>query len=86
MIHGLLLFQLFVWDLCLVLALFFSTLCPSSVAITFMGKKSWLLYFNCVPAVSVLSLFLTVPCVGLQCVIVVFPIHTYFFEMISNTI
>ena len=24
---------------------------------------------------SVLSLFLTVPCVGLQCVIVVFPIH-----------
>ena len=28
-------------------------------------------------AVSVLSHFLTVPCVGLQCVIVVFPIHTY---------
>ena len=28
-------------------------------------------------AVSALSLFLAVPCVGLQCVIVVFPIHTY---------
>ena len=38
-------------------------------------------------AVSVLSLFLTVPYVGLQCVIVVFPIHTYLLlKMIPNTI
>ena len=42
-----------------------------------LGKESWLLYFNCLVAVSVLSLFLTVPCVGLQCVNVLFPIHTY---------
>ena len=31
---------------------------PSSVAVTFMGKKSWLLYFNCVPDVLLLLVFL----------------------------
>ena len=36
-------------------------------------------------AVSVLSLFLSVPCVGLQCVIVVFPIHTYLLKEISKS-
>ena len=43
------------------------------------GRESWLLYFNCLPdvALSVLWLFLTVPWVGLQCVIVVFPDHTH---------
>ena len=43
--------------LCLVLVLLCSTLCPSSVAITFMGKESWLLYFNCVPDVLWLLVF-----------------------------
>ena len=54
----------------------------SSFAIISLGKKdSWLLYFNCLYChltVSVLCLFLTVLWVGLQCVIVAFPSHTYF--------
>ena len=39
LIHCLLLLPLFVGVLCLVLVLLFSTLCPSSVAITLMGKR-----------------------------------------------
>ena len=35
-----------------------------------------LLFFGCLVTVNVLWLFLLVPCVGLQCVIVVFPEHT----------
>ena len=35
-----------------------------------------ILYFHCVPKISVLWLFLTVPCVCLRCVIVVLPDHT----------
>ena len=70
---------------------FYSVLCPSSAAITCMGNESWLLYFNCVPEVLwllvLVSLFLTEPYVGLQCVIVVIPIYTYLlFKMIPNTI
>ena len=38
-----------------------------------------LLFFGCLVIVVVLWLFLTVSSVGLQCVIVVFPDHTYFF-------
>ena len=33
--------------------------------------------FGCFVAICVLCLFHTVPCVGLQCVIVVFPCHTH---------
>ena len=33
--------------------------------------------FYCLVTVSVLWLFLTVPCLGLLCVIVVFPDHTH---------
>ena len=39
MIHCLLLLPLFLGFLCLVLVLLPSTLCPSSVAITLMGKR-----------------------------------------------
>ena len=45
------------------------------------GRESWLLCFACLScifvAVDVLWLFLTVPWVGLQCIIVVFPDHTH---------
>ena len=36
-------------------------------------------YFGCLVSVNVLWLFLTVPRVGLQCLIVVFPDHTNLF-------
>ena len=39
LIHCLLLLPLFVGDLCLVLVLLFSTLCPSSFVIILMGKR-----------------------------------------------
>ena len=50
------------------------------------GKESWLLDFYCLlgwchMAVSVLCLFLAVPCVGLQCVIVTFPYLTHLLVM-----
>ena len=38
-----------------------------------------LLSYRCLVTVNVLWLFLTVPWVGLQCVIVVFPDHTHLF-------
>ena len=37
-----------------------------------------LLCYGCLVTVNVLWLFLTVPWVGLQCIIVVFPDHTHF--------
>ena len=36
-----------------------------------------LLSYRCIVTINVLWLFLTMPWVGLQCVIVVFPDHTY---------
>ena len=36
-----------------------------------------LLFFWCIVTVNVLWFFLTVPCVGLQCVILVFPDHAH---------
>ena len=39
----------------------------------------FLLSYGFFITVNVLWLFLTVPCDGLQCVIVVFPDHTYLF-------
>ena len=53
------------------------TLCPLSCP----GNENWLLYFyfRCLVTVNVLWHFLAVPWVGLQCVIVLFPIMlTYF--------
>ena len=42
------------------------------------GRETWLLKncFKCHVTVSALCFFLTVQCVGLQCVFVVFPSHT----------
>ena len=62
-----------------VVSLFCGTiLCAiSGLAIILLWKrKSWLFYLNCVMSVCVLCLFLIVPWVGLQSVIVVLPGHT----------
>ena len=50
----------------------------SSFAIILMGRESWLLRFVCLPGGFVIAvwLFLTIPRVCLQFVIVVFPDHT----------
>ena len=40
-----------------------------------------LLSYRCIVTIKVLWLFLTVSWVGLQCVIVVFPDHTYYFSL-----
>ena len=56
----------------------YALLCAlSSFAITMKSKRklgaSLLLSYRCIVTINVLLLFLTVPCVGLQYVIVVFP-------------
>ena len=52
------------------------------ICITLWRKRDLLalllLSYGCLVAVYVLWLFLTVPWVGLQCVILVFPDHTHF--------
>ena len=57
------------------------TFCHSSFAITLKRKRKLvallLLSYICLVTVNVLWLFLTVPWVGLQCVIVAFPDHTH---------
>ena len=66
--------------LCLAIALFFCTLCPSSFAISLMGKRELVIYFNCRPDVLLLlvpGFVLMVLWVGLQCVIVVFLDQTH---------
>ena len=71
--------------LCLCLHLFcFALLCVhSSFAIILKRKRKLvdmlLLSYRCIVTIDVLWLFLTVPWVGLQCVIVVFPDHTRYF-------
>ena len=53
----------------------------SSFAIILKKKRKLvallLLSYRCIVTVNVLLLFLTVPWVGLQCVVVVFPDHTH---------
>ena len=53
----------------------------SSFAIILKRKRKLvallLLSYRCIVTLNVLWLFLTVPWVGLQCVIVVFPDHTH---------
>ena len=53
----------------------------SSFAIILKRKRKLfallLLSYRCIVAINVLWLFLTVPWVGLQCLIVVFPDHTH---------
>ena len=76
--------------LCLILVLLFSTLCPSSVAITLMGKRE-LVALLCVsdvlwPLVFFRSSHVTMYWSAVSdCGILLF-ILTCFFEMISNTI
>ena len=54
----------------------------SSFAIILKRKRKLvallLLFYRCIVTINVMWLLLTVPCVGLQYVIVVFPDHTYF--------
>ena len=54
----------------------------SSFAIILKRKRKLvallLLSYRCIVTINVLWLFLTVPLVGLQCVIVVFTDHTHF--------
>ena len=53
----------------------------SSFSITLKRKRKLvdllLLSYRCIDTLNNLWLFLTVPLVGLQCVIVVFPYHTH---------
>ena len=42
---------------------------------SYSNQSSWLFHFNCDVAGRVLCLFLMLPCVGLQSVIVAFPDH-----------
>ena len=60
----------------------YSFLCVYSSFAIILTRKNELValllsYFGCLVTVNVLWLFLTVPWVGLQCVIVVFPDHTH---------
>ena len=68
----------------LCLSLFcYALLCiPSSFAIMKRKRKLvslLLLSYRCLVTVNIMWLFLTVPWVGLQCVIVVFSDHTHLF-------
>ena len=49
----------------------------SSLAAILLMRDCWLLYFNCVVAVCILYVFIVVPLVCLQDVIVAFPGHTH---------
>ena len=82
-------FPLFVGVLCLYLFCNVLLCGHSSLAIILKRKRKLvallLLYCRCIVTINVLWLFLTVPWVGLQCVIVVFPDHTHFlFESVDQ--
>ena len=74
-------FPLVVGVLCLFLFCYALLCVHSSFAIILKKKRKLvallLLSYRCIVYVNVLWLFLTVPWVGLQCVIVVFPDHTH---------
>ena len=58
--------------------------CVHSSFVIILNKKRklvalQLLSYRCIVSINVLWLFLTAPWVGLQCEIVVFPDHIYFF-------
>ena len=64
----------------------YALLCAhSSFAIILKRKRKLvallLLSYRCIVTINVLWLFLMVPCVGIQCVIVVFPDHTHFLQV-----
>ena len=81
LIYCLMYFPLIVEVLCLSLFLFCYALhyVHSSFTIILKRKLVALLFlsYRCIVTIIVLWLFLTVPRVGLQCVIVVFPDHTH---------
>ena len=68
-------FSLFEGDLCLVFIL--SDLSSFAIILTRKRELAVMLLLSCLVSGSVLWLFLTVPMVGLQCVLVVFPDHTH---------
>ena len=74
-------FPLFVGVLCLDLFCYALLCVHSSVAIILKRKRKLvaflLLSYRCNVTINVLWLFLTLPWVGLQCVIVVLPGHTH---------
>ena len=74
-------FPLFVGFLCLSLFCFALLCVHSHFAIILKRKKTLVallvLSYRCSVTINVTLLFLTVPWVGLQCVIMVFPDHTY---------
>ena len=73
--------SLFVGLLCLFVFCYALLCVDSSFAIILKRKRKLvallLLTFRCIVSLNVVWLFLAVPCVGLQCVIVVFLNHTY---------
>ena len=73
--------SLFVGVLCLSLFCYALLCVHSSFAIILKRKRKLvallLLSYRCIVTINVLWLFLTVPWVGMQCVIVVFPDHTH---------
>ena len=81
LIYSLMYFPLFVWVLCLSLFCYALLCVHSSFSIILKRKKKLvallLLSNRCIITISVLWLFLKVPWVGLQYVIVVFPDHTH---------
>ena len=76
-------FTLFVWVLCL--SLFCYTLiCVHSFFEIILKRKRKLVpllffFYRCLVTVNVLWAFLTEPLVGLQCVTVIYPVHTHYF-------
>ena len=90
-------FLLFVGVLCLYLFCYALLRVHSSFAIILKRKRKLffllLLSYRCIVTINVLWLFLTVPCVGLQFVIVLYPDHTHlllfylgghYFEKVSS--
>ena len=78
--------KLFVGVLCLYC---YALLCVhSSFAIILRRKRKLVallfLFYRCIVTINVLWLFFTVPWVGLQCVIVVFPDHTHLLFELMN--
>ena len=75
------LFPFFVGVLCLCLFSYAILCVHSSFAIILKSKRKLvdllLLFYRCIVPINVLWLFLTVPWVGLKCVIVVFPDHSH---------
>ena len=87
LIYCLMYFSLFVGVLCLSLFCY-ALLCVNSSCTIILKIKRKLValllsFYRCIATINVLWLFLTVPWVGLQCVIVVFPYHIHLLFVVS---